>query len=72
MNNKFEMKIHDVILYWFVIEYKYDIYSVHYKQNDHDRVICLQEIMGVEYFVSLYMYINIVSIRYKQDSIVKR
>lgn len=31
MNNKFEMKIYDVILYWFVIEYKYDIYSVYYK-----------------------------------------
>lgn len=45
------------------------IYTVYI---DHDRVICLQEIMGVEYFVSLYMYINIVSIRYKQDSIVKR
>lgn len=31
MKNKFEMKIYEVILYWFVIKYKYDIYSVYYK-----------------------------------------
>lgn len=48
------------------------IYTVYIINRMIMIVICLQEIMGVEYFVSLYMYINIVSIRYKQDSIVKR